>query len=559
MSLVTGSALLLFACADRENAPPSVQTPQSCSALVGMTAPPASIGLPTNGAVVTEATIVAANATGQKAAGEYCTVIGHINPIDPKAPPIRFQIDLPTAWNSKIMMFGGGGYDGMVRALDVNVPAGSVDHPTPLGRGYAVFMSDSGHQANRLGGQDGSFGVNDEALKNFAGDALKKTRDAAVHFINAYYSVNGPTRAYFAGGSTGGREALAVTQRWPEDWDGIIALYPAWNAASLDLQFGRITRALAAPGAYPNPMERKRLYDAAMAVCDPLDGVEDGVISNVEACNALFNPSTAILNGSPLRCEGGRDLGDMCLSDAQIVALNVYDTPITFNFPLASGETQYPGFNVWGTDLGNPNAEASQAVIATLALGSAQPAHPMPDAAPYMSVFWDQWIRFFVTRDANHNSLRVDPQDPGLLRGRIGWLAGVQDVNKTDLSAFAAKGGKILMAHGSADALVSPRATAQYYLRLQETMGEASVRNFVRYYEIPGYGHVISKAFNASWDSLTTLENWVEKGTSPSSQIVTDTLGVPGRTRPLCEYPSWPRYNGSGDVNKAASFACALE
>ncbi|WP_372342287.1 tannase/feruloyl esterase family alpha/beta hydrolase [Paraburkholderia aspalathi] len=560
-SLVVVSVLTVLSlngCGNNSIAPPAA-TPLSCAQLAGKTVPASSIGLPTTGATVTAATTMPASGTGAQATGEYCLVSGAINPVDPAAPQIKFQIAMPTVWNNKIMMFGGGGYDGTIPAPTGNVPAGPTAQPTPLGRGYATFASDSGHQANALGSEDGSFGVNDEAVQNFSGDALKKTRDAAVYLIDARYAVKAPKRAYFAGGSSGGREALAVVQRWPQDWDGSIVLYPAWAAASLDLQFGRITRALAAPGAYLDQAKRKVLLNAVLAACDTLDGVADGLISNVAACNTTFNPATATVNGAALRCAGGADTGDTCLSDAQISALNVYNTPITFGYSLASGETQYPGFNVYGADLGVANASALQPTVTTLALGTSQPASPMPTTAPYLSVFWDQWIRYFVTRDSNYNSLTVDPQNPGSLQARISQLTGLQDVNKTDLSAFNARGGKILMAHGMADALVSTRSSEQYYQRLQATMGASAVANFVRFYEIPGYGHAVSTVYNASWDSLTTLENWVENGVTPPAQTVADTAGVPGRTRPLCEYPGFPRYNGSGDVNAASSFTCATQ
>ena len=560
-SLVVVSVLTVLSlngCGNNSIAPPAA-TPLSCAQLAGKTVPASSIGLPTTGATVTAATTIPASGTGAQATGEYCLVSGAINPVDPAAPQIKFQIAMPTVWNNKIMMFGGGGYDGTIPAPTGNVPAGPTAQPTPLGRGYATFASDSGHQANALGSEDGSFGVNDEAVQNFSGDALKKTRDAAVYLIDARYAVKAPKRAYFAGGSSGGREALTVVQRWPQDWDGSIVLYPAWAAASLDLQFGRITRSLAAPGAYLDQAKRKVLLNAVLAACDTLDGVADGLISNVAACNTAFNPATATVNGTALRCAGGADTGDTCLSDAQISALNVYNTPITFGYSLASGETQYPGFNVYGADLGVANASALQPTVTTLALGTSQPASPMPTTAPYLSVFWDQWIRYFVTRDSNYNSLTVDPQNPGSLQARISQLTGLQDVNKTDLSAFNARGGKILMAHGMADALVSTRSTEQYYQRLQATMGASAVANFVRFYEIPGYGHAVSTVYNASWDSLTTLENWVENGVTPPAQTVADTAGVPGRTRPLCEYPGFPRYNGSGDVNAASSFTCATQ
>ena len=554
----------LAGCASQRHdaaAPAPAAVALSCAQLSGMAIPAASIGLPTTGATVTSTQVIAAAGAGATAVGEYCKVLGEINPVDASAPKIKFQLNLPTSWNRKAVMFGGGGYNGSIPASAGNIPAGPTDQPTPLGRGYATFGSDSGHQANANGSRDGTFGANDEALHNFAGDALKKTRDTAVALIQARYADN-VQKTYFAGGSTGGREALLVAQNWPQDFDGVIALYPAWNAASLDLQFGRITRALAQPGAYPNRAKRQALYDAAMAVCDPLDGVKDGLISNVNACHARFNPASAMLNGAPLRCAGGADTGDNCLSDAQIAAFKVIETPISLNYTLASGETSYPGFNTWGTDFGNPGTSPLQPTVLTLALGTVQPANPMPavsatSSPPYSSTFWDQWAKYFVTRDASFNSLNLDPQNPGAWQARIVELTRIQDANKTDLSAFQAKGGKILMAHGMADALVSTRGSEQYYSRLRATMGQAKVASFMRYYEIPGYGHSVSSVFNAAWDSLTTLENWVEKGVAPPAQTVADTAGVPGRTRPLCDYPTWPRYSGAGDVNAAQNFNCA--
>jgi hypothetical protein len=546
---------------------PSIQVAKkdmlSCSELNGMSIGAKSIGLPTTGAVVTSTQLVPAAGTGAAAVGEYCKVLGDISPVDPNAPKIKFQVNLPTDWNRKAMMFGGGGYNGTIATGVGNVPAGPADQPVPLGRGYATFGSDSGHQANATGSRDGSFGMNDEALMNFAGDAIKKTRDAAMEIIKAGYGKKAKI-TYFAGGSTGGREALLAVGNWPRDFDGAIVLYPAWNAAALDLQFGRMTRQLAKPGAYPNREKRKVLYDAAIEACDALDNARDGLISNMDACNAIFDPATATLNGQPVRCAGGMDTGNDCLSDEQIASFNVLNTPIVLNYSLASGENSYPGFNVWGTDFGNPGTHPLQALTLTLSLGTEQPANPMPPVTaaampPYGSTFWDQWVKYFVTRDPDFNSLSLDPQNPGPWQSRIVELTGIQDANKTDLFAFKHRGGKILMAHGTHDALVSTRATQQYFERLRNAMGAESVDLFMRYYEIPGYGHAVSTVFNAAWDSLTTLENWVEKGIAPPPQVVTDTVGVPGRTRPLCEYPSWPKYQGGGDINVAANYTCATQ
>jgi len=554
LSLSASAVLVACGGSGGEDPPPPPQ-PLGCAELNGMVIAASSIGLPTTGAVVTAATPVVAAGTTPA----FCRVSASISPVDPTAPKIMLQMALPATWNNKAVMFGGGGYNGLIPSVTGNVPAGPTAQATPLGRGYATFASDSGHQATALGSQDGSFGVNDEALRNFSGDALKKTRDVAYAILNARYAAGNPSKAYFAGGSTGGREALAVAQRWPQDWDGVIALYPAGAAASLDLQFGRITRALAQPGAYPNAAKRKQLYDASLQACDALDGVTDGLVSDIRSCNRSFDPAVATVNGAALRCAGGLDTGDSCLSDAQIAAFKVIDTPITFGYPLASGETQYPGFNTWGTDFGIPNPSALQATVSFLSLSSAQPASPMPNGAPYGSIFWDQWVRFFVTRDPNFNALTLDPQNPGPYQQRISALSALQDVNKTDLTAFQSRGGKMLIAHGTGDALVSTRATAQYVERVRATMGQARADSFLRYYEIPGYGHAVSTVFNAAWDSLSTLENWVEKSTLPPNQTVTDTAGVPGRTRPLCDYPGYPRYKGSGDVNLAASFSCSTQ
>lgn len=554
------AALLVLAGGLTACAVPAGSKPEAmgCEQLMGLAVPQGAIGLPTQGALVTSTKLVAAGGTAPKTFGEHCRVAGEIAPIDPAAPKIRFELALPTDWNRRVMMLGGGGYDGTVPNVMGNVPAGPADLPNLVGRGYAVFGSDSGHAG---ASNQGAFGVNDEALRNFSFEALKKTRDAALYLVIKRYGM-APQRSYFAGGSTGGREAMAMTQKWPQDFDGAIVLYPAFNAASLDLQFGRITRALAAPGAYPNLAKRKALYDAALQACDAADGVVDGLVSDQASCNATFNPTTALLNGKPLRCTGGADTGDDCLSDAQILAMQVVNTPIHFDYPLGSGENQYPGFNTWGTDFGRPGT-GLQATVNFLGMSSVAPGSPMPAppaagtaGPPYGSVFWDQWVKYFVTRDPNADSLALDPEHPGRWRARISELTALQDVNQVDLSAFAARGGKILMAHGTSDQLVSTRATEQYVNRLRATMGPARADSFLRYYEIPGYNHAVSAVFNAAWDSVTALENWVEKGQAPADQRVFDTAGVPGRSRPLCEYPQWPRYQGSGDVNAAASFHC---
>ncbi|GAB4556420.1 MAG: hypothetical protein Tsb007_14680 [Rhizobacter sp.] len=556
LAFAFAAAAAMTACGGGGDDPPPA-APLACADLTGMTIPPAAIGLPTTGGTVTSATVVAASGSGARVIPEHCLVNGAIAPIDAAAEAIQFRLALPTVWNGKAMMFGGGGFDGSIPNVVGNVPAGPADQPLPIGRGYAVFASNGGHQAGALGSLDGTFLLNEEMLRNWAGEALKKTRDASAFLIKARYAATKIDQSYFAGGSTGGREALEVATRWPDDWTGIIAWYPAWKQMSAMLAGHRANRALAKPGAYPNTPKRKLVYDAALEACDGLDGVVDGLISNQSRCNAVFDPSTASLNGTPLRCPAGADTGDTCLSDVQIATLKAMNASTRFNFTMASGETGYPGYNVWGADLGiTSNPSPLQPTITFLNLNTSQPAHPMPSTAPYISRQLDAMIRYGVTHDAGYDSLSLDPENPGPWGPRLSELSTLLDV-PVDLDAFAAKGGKLLIAHGLSDVLVSSRGSEEYYQRLQARMGPAEVDRFVRYYEAPGYGHALSTSFNVAWDSLSTLEAWVEQGTVPAPQVMGDTAsGSVGRTRPLCEYPKWARYNGSGDANAAASFTC---
>jgi len=545
------AVLILMACA----APiAAAQTPASCADLAGMAIPASAIGLPTTGGAVISATVVPAAGAGAALVAEYCRVNARISPVDPSAPNILFRVALPSSWNQKALMYGGGGFDGSIPNVTGNVPAGATDKVLPVTRGYAVFGSDSGHQAGARGSLDGSFGLNDESLANWGGDALKKTRDAAMYVIMARYGA-APLKSYFAGGSTGGREALQSIQRWPQDWNGAIAWYPAWNQASAMLGGQVATLALAKPGAYLNANKRLALFQSAMQACDHLDGLIDGLVNNQAACNATFDPATAMVNAAPLRCLGGVDSGDTCLSDAQIAAVRTMNAPARFAFPLARGNKEYPGYNVWGADLGITSLSPVQPTVVFLNLGSAQPANPMPTTAPYISQQLDGVLKNIITRDLTFNPLSFDPQQRSEWSLRWRELSRMID-QSPDISEFAARGGKLLLAHGLQDVLVSTRATEEYYERLVQMFGSDKVRSFVRFYEVAGFGHAVSSQFNATWDSLTALEQWSEGGVAPANQVTVDTVGVPGRSRPLCDYPKWPRYNGAGDINAAASFTC---
>jgi hypothetical protein len=523
-----------------------------CSQLAGKKIPAASIGLPTAGGIVT---------TGQWM-DDYCLVSGKIMPVDAKASNIEFQVALPKNWNSKVVMFGGGGFDGVIPKVTGNYATPPPNAPTPLSRGYAVFAGDSGHQATTPPGklsvslQDAAFFSNPESYRNYIGDALKKTRDSALLVVKAAYG-HGPEKAYFFGGSKGGQEALAVTGRWPADWDGVVALYPARNYTLTMLGALRVSQGFAAPGAYVNIAKRGVLYQAALAACDALDGVKDGVISNTQACRATFDPSTAALAGVALRCANGNDTGDSCLSDAQLGALRNAEAPFAFDYLKGGTQNSFLGYNVITSDLGNSSQSPVEPALMGMTIGATPPKFPVAEGNSYAAIVSDYFFRLAVAKDPGFNQLTLNLQNPGPLAARLNELYALDQVD-SDLTPFQKRGGKLLIMQGTDDILISARSTEAYVKNLRSKMGAANVDAFLRYYEVPGFGHSLSSIFTAAWDQLAAIENWVEKGVDPArNQIVTDMVGIPGRTRPLCLYPTWPKYLGSGDANAAASFSCA--
>lgn len=508
----------------------------SCEELIGLRIPASAFELPTTGATVTSATNVSRTEPGN-ANGDYCKVLGEIHPVDRNAPDIRFQVNLPLDWNGKALQMGGGGFNGsLVTGLENNNydPAGS---PAPLARGYATFGSDSGHVGV---GWDATFMLNDEALANFGGNQLKKTYDAAMYIMKAHYKEK-PRRTYFSGGSTGGREALNVIQRWPRDYDGAVALYPVHNWVAKVLADNRNAKALYADGGagWISPEANKLINNKVRQACDSLDGAVDGMISDISACG---QQSEQILE--ELRCpDGGGDAA--CLTDAQMDVIRTFASPMAFNFPLANGLTSIPGYSqLEGADLGvqfgmKPTPDT--------------PLSEEQDGA--MGVFAQQVIRFAITRNPDFDAMVFNPDE---WKERLQEVSNIVDGTDPDLSVFKATGGKLILVHGTADELVTPYSSVQYYKQLEERFGRQALDQFARFYLVPGYGHG-GGAFQMSADLLGTLDEWVVSGTAPDTLVAADKNPVTaGRTRPMCTYPSFPKYKGSGDINSAENYICAL-
>ncbi len=512
------------------------QTPAApdCSSLAGLRIPASAIVLPTTGAVVETAT--AAVKDGPGAAVAYCVVVGKISPIDPKAPDIRYQLNLPATWNGKAVQFGGGGYNGRIPSAIGYVSHGLRSGPTPLARGYMTLSDDSGHQAESA--NDGLFAQNDEALANFGNMHIRKTHDVAVEVAKRLYG-KAPARFYFAGGSTGGREGLTAALRWPEAYDGVISNYPTANFLGLRLQNAAISRQIYKDGSagWIPPQLIDKMAAEALAECDALDGVADGVVSNMPACRAGSEARLA-----KYKCPTA---APPCLDPNQVATVRLYHEGFSDTWQPADSSNGFKGYNI----LEGVEMNAGDQPDFKYPLKEGVNAHAALRA--------DEFLKYFVARDANFDLRGFDVQAPGPLTAQLMRISQVIGATSPDLSAFERKGGKLLLMQGADDALVSPYENIRRYQAIADKAGPAAARRFIRFYLVPGQGHG-GGTFQVGWDNLDILDAWVDRGSPPPAvPVATDTnTKTAGRTRPLCEYPTWPRYKGAGDPNLAENFSC---
>ena len=463
-------------------------TAAACSKLSGIRIPAKSIGLPTKGATVHSAAFISSKEPGNKN-GDFCKVLGAIHPIDQQAPDIHFEVNLPISWNQKALHMGGGGFDGsLITGLEQS-KGEDPNKPTPLAKGYVTFGSDSGHTG---GLWDGSFAMNDEALANFSQDHIKKTHDAAMYLIKKHYNQK-PKQMYFSGGSNGGRESFKAFQHWPQDYDGIITLYPAFSWTAKFIKDNRNVKALYANNrkGWLGPKENTLINDTVLRVCDSLDGAKDGIISNIEACS---KQSSTILN----------QLRSLGLTEAQMQVIQTFNSPMHLSFSLANKIQSSPGYTqLVGADLG-PQLGLEET-----------PTIPLTENDGFkglkMGVFADQNIRYVVTRNPQFNSLAFNPDD---WQKRLREVSNMIDATNPNISSFAKKGGKIIVVHGTADELVTPYSTIDYYTKLKKEFGKDQLDRFFSLYIVPGYGHGHG-AFTMSADLLDALDNWVTNGTAP--------------------------------------------
>jgi feruloyl esterase len=549
-------AALLSACSSM---PSSVarytmgDNPVAACAGLATAIPAGAIGLPSGAAAIDSArllppTPLAVAERGPTPAARispalppFCQVLGRIAPLDAQAPPILFQVNLPLQWNGRSLQYGGGGFNGtLINGLAL-LPAAPFDRPVPLAQGFVTYGTDSGHQT-APGQPPQAFSLNDEALLNFAHASYKKVRDVAVVLMQRAYG-RAPDKLYFMGSSEGGREGLTMAQRYPNDFDGIVSRVPVINWTAL--QFSGTRNGIASMGeAWLRPAQVRLVHDAVLAACDAADGLADGLVSNPVACLQRFDPAS-------LRCQGTAG-GDSCLAEPQVRAVQTLHSAYRLPFALANGVTEYPSWTISGEAA--PAFGPTGGWLAWWLGASAPTLPPRPDNG--IAWFYGSGaVQYFYARDPAFDVRRFRPED---FAARVNEVSQLMDSTNPDLAAFSAHGGKLIVLEHMADYAHSPYTGVRYYEAVVARMGLADTERFFRFYTAPGVDHVGAGA-PANVDLLAALQDWVERGKAPAGlQLLEQELKPPfavTRSRPLCEWPRWPRYR-SGDPAQAASFDC---
>jgi hypothetical protein len=560
-------ASLLAACGGDDNVggpPATVQNATTCAALQSTSIAATAIGEPTSGASVTSASYVLATPDTLNAAGtaitqglpDYCKLLVDIKPVDPLAPTIKSEVNLPTSWNGKKLQLGGSGFNGsLVTGLGAVSNAGP-DAPLPLMRGFMTAGTDSGHQS-AAGAEPQAFALNAEALANYAYASYKKTHDVALQLAIAYYG-RSPTKSYYAGGSEGGREAMTMAQRYPNDYDAIFALDPVMNFTALQTAGNQAGGANQVGAAWLGT-KINLVHATVLGACDALDGIADGVVSNYRGCKT---PADAAL--AAIVCPGGGDTGPSCLSTAQLAAVNALHAGYLFTFPLANGITSYAGWGYGGEALpGNWSSWTTGSVAPTFTV-----APNVPGLSNIFS-FGNGFVRYFIAQDPNFNPLTFNPV---AFQARMQAVSAMMDATNPDLSAYFGRGGKLILKEDMADYAQSPYTGLNYFDAVSARLGavDASFKAYVS----PGLSHT-SAGFAAGTanapsygipgriDWLAVLDNWSDKGVAPADTLtLTLNQALPPYTatasKPLCAYPKYPRFIGASAAsgNLASSYTC---
>ena len=444
----------------------------------------------------------------------FCRVAGTIR------PEVNFELWLPANWNRKFLMVGNGGLAGTISYSAM---------ASPLQSGYATASTDTGHVSdNDAHWAQGHM----ERVIDYAHRGVHVTAQTSKAIIQNFYGA-APAHSYFNGCSNGGEEAMAEAQRYPTDFDGIIAGDPANYYTHL--QMGAhlwITQALQTnPDAYIPSAKTKIIGDAVLAACDALDGIKDGLLNDPRRCK--FDPSV-------LLCKNA-DAPD-CLTAAQVeTAKKIYQGTRTESngqiFPgiMPGSEAGQGGWGTWIT--GNAPGGGSHTTLGM----------PFMRNIAFEDPNWDfRAFRWERTQGIDSDVDFIDAK-----------LGPILNNMNPDLKAFQARGGKLIQYHGWADPDISPLNSVNYFESVQKTMGDS--KSFYRLFMVPGMYHCSGGPGPNTFDTVAALEQWAEQGKAPEQIVAShSTNNAVDRTRPLCPYPQEAQYKGTGSTDKAESFSCAL-
>ncbi len=419
---------------------------------------------------------------------------------------IKSEVWLPLAgWNGKFQQVGNGAWGGSIQYGPL---ADAVK------RGYAGASTDTGHT-----GSDASFAVgHPEKLIDFGYRAVHETAVQGKATAKALYGA-APRLSYFNGCSGGGRQAFMAAQRFPEDFEGILAGAPGYNRTDVGFQtIGMIQATHKDAASFMSDAKHKMVHAAAINACDAGDGLKDGLITDPRSCR--FDPVV-------LACKSGDAPG--CLTMPQVEAARRIYAPV---IDPATKKEISAGLE--------PGSELFWASVA------GERPHSM-----YHDMF-----RFIVFQDPNWDFRTLDVSTH-LERARKADN-GVLAATSTDLTPFTSRGGKLVIYHGWADQNIPPRGSISYYEGVVKTMGQEKTNAAVRLYMVPGMGHCGGGEGPNEFDLLTALDHWRDHGAAPGAVVASKVeSGKVTRTRPLCPYPQVARYKGTGSIDQAASFACA--
>lgn len=451
----------------------------------------------------------------------HCRVSGMIE------PEVAFEVNLPAMWNGRFYMIGNGGHAG--EALDDRGRA--AQRAQALQHGFAMAQTNTGHYASKEPG--GTFVLsNPQKAIDYAYRAVHVSAATSKELANRYYG-KPVSKAYWNSCSNGGRQGLLEAQRYPADFDGIVANAPWVDQTGFTIGAMWNQRALA--DAAVTPEKIALVAGAAMKKCDVVDGLADGLIDDPRRCS--FDVAKDVAS-----CPAGSDAGT-CLTSAQAVAIQkVYDGP-------KSGRKQiFPGFMV-GSEALVPGANgASSSGWTNLIL-------PGQQGKPADFNLAEGTMRYLVFQpprpDYDYKTFDFD-KDPPLLE-RWGKLANATDTN---LKEFRARGGKLIMTYGWADTILQPMMGVNYYEKAVTANG-ANGREFMRLFMVPGMAHCAGGIGPDQNDAVTAVIDWVEKGAAPDKLVAKKIVnGATTRSRPLCPYPQVARYKGQGSIDDAANFEC---